>query len=201
MDPRSLQTHFTLQTLLYAAALASGGGRSLLCSMGLREDQIDRFRTLNLEQAGLLSSFVHAKLIRLSFDPVAVDAALRTLERRQQECQLILALIKGGAPRPLMNQLFGMSVAEFSSLRKAHNLDDPGGRPRKPPESIQQDIWLAWQDNAHLPGAERYLAVHRATGTEIRVIVGQIREWSATHGRKPPPGHRLRPSMATDARR
>jgi hypothetical protein len=176
---------YTLQTVLFIARLAHNGQTPLLKAMGLRDDQIDRFRALRLEDAWDLVRHIRGPLTAIHFDSAAIDAALLSCERRRAENDELDALINAGAPLPLMHAWYGLTSNDYTQRRKALGLagDDGAGRPPKPSDDVQADIWHAWNRHRQLKVPARLLSVHAdLTNTHpniemsIRIIMAVLRD-------------------------
>ncbi len=171
----------SLQTLLYIARLSAFEDYGSAIKLGLRPDQIDAIRALSVQDLHELALSIQVHAITIQISPESVDTALRILKSRDDERELILAMIRAGAQFRMMNALFGFSNLCFSNYRKLLDLSNEGiGRPEILNDTDQKAIWSAWLKHEHLGEKERYLAVHQETHVPLRNIWLLIQDWETT---------------------
>jgi len=177
----SYRAEHTLQTVLYIARLCALEEFGSAIQLGLRPDQIETIRSLSILDLQELALSIRAHAVTVRIAPEPFDAALRIVQSRSDERELIFAMIRAGAHSRMMNALFGLNTLCFSNYRKVLELSDEGiGRPEIPTEHAQKSIWSAWIEFDGLSDKQRYLAVHRETGIPLRNIWSLIHEWEKT---------------------
>lgn len=184
MTPHDVQRDFALQVLLQAIRLTHSGRRKAAIELGFRPDQLDRLVRLPVESLVELAACAKTKLIALAVDAEALNAAFIVLDRRRKENALKDQLILAGASYTVMHELFAFDTVDYAEARKRLGLSEhAGGRPARPEPACHGRIWALWQrETGSVP--ERLLAIHRATGVEIRAIWRLIVAWDAG---EPPP--------------
>jgi len=190
MDKQAtFHANHNLQTLLYVSNLAIAGERPLLLSMGLRDDQIEVFRNLSIDDAWTLASNAHTHLATIRFEADLVDVALKNAQRKRLEATLIDELIRAGASGSLMLELFGLLPRDYAQRRSVLGFDEGEGvgRPAKPSDDKQAEIWTSWQSHRDCPRPERYLAVHRDSRIPVRVIHAVVSYWEESNRPEPRP--------------
>ena len=112
---------------------------------------------------------------RADFERFCADRGDARLAGWLADCRA-LPLIKAGASQQLARRLFGVNVHRYIALREWMGVKGRGvGRPASLDGQTAAEVLLAWQRREGMEEAERYLAVHRATGTPIRDIEAALR--------------------------
>jgi Protein of unknown function (DUF2857) len=182
-NPQNSQTHseYMLQTLFYIGRLINEGDYSQVISLGLTQEQAQRIGTMSLEGLHELALSMRTHMLKIAFDAKILDTAFDIHQRRSQERQEALAMIKAGASFPVMSQLYGINKPEFVQLRRQLNLSAQDiGRYELPDMATQRLIWSTWLLNEVLDDKQRLLAVHQATHVKIRAIWALLNEWKST---------------------
>lgn len=171
-----VQADLALQVLIYAARLTDGLSDHA-ARFGIKRDQLDRLRAIPFGELPEFVQCLRNNTIMIQFDPASLDSAFMSHQRRSTERELRDELIRAGASYPTMSELFGLDNPTFTSLRKQFDLPESIGRPKRPEEERQMEIWKAWQASGTDNPALRLLEMHRITGVEVRVIASLIKSW------------------------
>ncbi|EGV32642.1 hypothetical protein ThidrDRAFT_1127 [Thiorhodococcus drewsii AZ1] len=116
----------------------------------------------------------HFIALRIDFDQAQSQIAIRRVSEQRRLRQTQQALLRAGAPRQLMIEIYGWTATYYCEQRKFLGLEDDlpkGGRPRTPTSEEEDQILLCWDQYADRPLGERYLETAQA----VRVSVRQIR--------------------------
>jgi hypothetical protein len=176
-----IHADYMLQTLFYIVRLVNEGDYSQVINLGLTQDQAKRIGSMSLEGLHELALSMRTNMLKIAFDAQVLDTAFAIHNRRTQERQVIIDMVKARASFPVMAQLTGISKAEFTQLRRQLNLSEHDiGRYELPDESTQRLIWSTWKHYDSLDDKHRLLAVHQATGVKIRAIWALLTEWNST---------------------
>jgi hypothetical protein len=133
--------------------------------------------TQEIQQMALIAK---ARFVTIQFDSEALDVAITLCHQRVAQQQLIIALLRAGASKPIMNQLFGLTSLETTELRRFIVLPRADGRPTIPDDQQQADLWHSWQKiRQHVTELPLLLLeLHEKTGLKINAIWPLVQAWS-----------------------
>lgn len=172
---------FTLHAFLYIARLLAEQRDQEILQLGLRPEQTEAIRTMTAGDIHEMSLNIRGHFLEVRLDPAAFDAALAMLERRKNDEDLNMALIRAGARYEMMHHFCGMTTDEYARHRRNLDLADGRGRPQIPDEKTQALIWQCWLDSVHETDLKRrYLKVHEQTKVPVGTIWKLIDEWDET---------------------
>lgn len=112
--------------------------------------------------------------LRIDIDHPQARVAITRLLEQQGLLETQQALLRAGAPRRLMGELYGWTASFYCQQRKFLALDAEfprGGRPLNPPLEAEDSLLAHWDRRTDLPLAERYLDTARALGVSVRQVV------------------------------
>lgn len=131
--------------------------------------------------------------LRIDIDQAQSQIAIRRVMEQQCLRETQQALLRAGAPRQLMIEIYGWTATYYCEQRKFLGIEEDlpkGGRPRTPTVEDEEQILLCWDHYADRSLGERYLATVQAT----QVTVRQVRQVVAQRGR--PDDEARRPHLA-----
>lgn len=173
-------SEFTLNLLILITRMAAQGDYPAMRQLGIRHDQIDKLQSLSTQEIQQMAMVSKARFVSIQVDPEALDAVIALGHKRVQHSNLINALLKAGASKTMMNQLFGMTSSQITDLRRFIALPKSDGRPAKPTGQQQDSLWQAWQEIRHdkADATQQLLVLHDKTGLKINVIWLLLQAWS-----------------------
>jgi hypothetical protein len=125
----------------------------------------------------------HFIALRIEIDEAQSQIAIQRVSEQQRLRQIQQALLRAGAPRQLMIELYGWTATYYCEQRKFLGLEGDlpkGGRPRAPTQEEEDQILLCWDQHADRPLGERYLETAHAA----QVAVRQVRRTVERRGRQ-----------------
>lgn len=172
-------SEFTLNLLILVTRMAAEGDYQAMEELGLRYDQVDKLQALSTQQMQEMALISKANFVSIQFDAEALDIAIKLGLQRVEHRNLIVALLRAGATKPIMQQLFGLTYLETAGLRRFMALPKADGRPPIPTEQQENDLWRAWQNIRQRPAelASQLLQLHELTGIKVNVIWPLILSW------------------------
>lgn len=171
---------FSLHTLLFVVRAATNGDIKTPLKLGLRESQIHELLTLNSQELHDMASMSKANFLNISFDPDALDIALRHNALKSRRREQIGQLLAAGASFPVMSYLYGLTTEDIANYRKIMNLAKNEGRPATPSEDEQARIWEIMKPISSFDDdciTELLLQAHRETGIKISAIWQLLKQW------------------------
>lgn len=115
----------------------------------------------------------HFITLRIDIDQAQSRIAVQRVTEQQRLRQTQQALLRAGAPRQLMIELYGWTATYYCEQRKFLGLEDDlpkGGRPRTPTVEEEDQILLCWDQSADRSSGERYLETARAAQVTVRQV-------------------------------
>ena len=143
-------------------------------ALGFNWEQIRFLEGLQSRDLHYLFNFAeHFIALRIDIDPAQAQIAIQRVIEQQRLRATQQALLRVGAPRQLMIELFGWTASYYCDQRKFLGLAEDlpkGGRPRTPTPEEEEHILLCWEQYADQPLAERYLETARVAQVTVRQI-------------------------------
>lgn len=143
-------------------------------ALGFSWEQIRFLESLQSRDLHYLFNFAeHFIALRIDIDPAQAQIAIQRVIEQQRLRATQQALLRVGAPRQLMIELFGWTASYYCDQRKFLGLAEDlpkGGRPRTPTPEEEEHILLCWEQYADQPLAERYLETARVAQVTVRQI-------------------------------
>ena len=182
LDPQHT-SEFTLNLLILITRLAAKGDYPTMQKLGIRADQIDKLQALSTQEIQQMALITKTRFVSIQFDADALDMAINLGSHRVERRNVIYALLKGGATKPILHKLFGLSSLEMANLRRFMSLPKADGRPPVPTEQQEHDLWHAWQQvrTQETDLAKQLLELHEKTGIKVNVIWPLLQDWSTNH--------------------
>ncbi len=181
------QSEFTMNLLMLIVKVALQGGYELIKNLGIHSDQVDALRSLNTHELQQIALIAKTNFITLKVDTKALESAITISQQRSHEHQLVLDLLRGGASRRVMRQLFGITSKEVTDMRNFLNIRDiENGRPALLNDQEQHTLWHDWlelRDAIDYSLAEILLTLHQRTHIKINSIWPFLETWSDNHKR------------------
>jgi len=179
MNPQH-QSEFTLNLLLLITRMAAQGDYPTIRQLGIRHDQIDKLQALSTQEIQQMALIAKARFVSIQFDSEALDVAISLGHQRVAQQHLIIALLRAGASKPIMNQLFGLTSLESTELRRFIALPKADGRPTIPNDQQQVDLWHSWQKiRQHVTELPlQLLELHQKSGIKVNAIWPLVQTWS-----------------------
>ncbi|MBK1719717.1 STY4526/YPO1902 family pathogenicity island replication protein [Thiocystis violacea] len=144
----------------------------------------------------------HFIALRIDIDQAQSRIAIQRVAEQQRLRETQQALLRAGAPRQLMIEIYGWNATYYCAQRKFLGLADDlpkGGRPRTPTPEEEDRILRDWDRSADRSSGERYLE----TARRAQVTVRQVCQALERHARAAEPTylpHRSPPGTALAAR-
>lgn len=185
MNVEQSQAEFTMNLLMLIVKVALQGGYELIKNLGIQSDQVDALRSLSTHELQQIALIAKTNFISIHVDASALKSAISIGQQRSHEHQLILDLLRGGASRRVMHQLFGITSKEVTEMRNFLNIREiDNGRPTLLNDQEQQTLWHDWlelREVADYSLAEILLLLHQRTQIKINSIWPFLESWSDTH--------------------
>ncbi|NEX19881.1 DUF2857 family protein [Thiorhodococcus mannitoliphagus] len=111
--------------------------------------------------------------LRIDIDQAQSQIAIARVAEQQRLRETQQALLRAGAPRQLMIELFGWTATYYRDQRRFLGLDGDlpkGGRPRTPTPEEEDQILLCWEQSADRSLPERYLETAQAVQVSVRQV-------------------------------
>ena len=115
--------------------------------------------------------------LRVEIDQAQSRIAIQRVTEQQRLRQTQQALLRAGAPRQLMIEIYGWTATYYCEQRKFLGLEDDlpqGGRPRTPSLDEEEQILRCWEQFADRPLGDRYLETAQATRVTVRQVRGAL---------------------------
>lgn len=179
-------SELTLNLLILVTKMAAQGDFPTMRKLGIRHDQLDKLQALSTQEIQQIALITKAKFVSIQFDADALDMAINIGHHRVGERNAIIALLKAGATRPIMHQLFGLTQSETANLRRFLALPKADGRPPVPTEQQETALWHVWQQIRHKERemSLQLLYLHEKTGIKANVIWPLLQDWSLGYAEK-----------------
>lgn len=179
-------SELTLNLLMLVTKIAAQGDFGTMQKLGIRYDQLDKLQALSTQEIQQMALITKAKFVSIQFDAEALDMAINIGNQRVGERNSIIALLKAGATRPMMQQLFGLTRTETVNLRKFLGLSNVDGRPSAPTEQQETALWHVWQQIRHQERemCQQLLTMHEKSGIKANIIWPLLQDWSIRHPKK-----------------
>ena len=179
-------SEFTLNLLILITRMAAQGDYPAMQQLGIRHDQIDKLQSLSTQEIQQMAMISKARFVSIQVDPDALDSAIALGHKRVAQHNLIIAMLKAGASKTMMTQLFGMTSTQTTDLRRFIALSKSDGRPAAPTDQQQDSLWAIWQQLRHDPIGipEQLLVLHEKTGLRIDAIWPLLQAWSQAAAEK-----------------
>jgi hypothetical protein len=173
-------SEFTLNLLILITRMAAQGDYPAMRQLGIRYDQVDKLQSLSTQEIQQMAMVSKARFVSIQVDPDALDTAIALGHKRVAQHNLIIAMLKAGASKTMMTQLFGMTSTQTTDLRRFIALPKSDGRPAIPNEQQQASLWQAWQQLCHdeIDITGQLLDLHEKTGLRINAIWPLMQAWS-----------------------
>lgn len=186
MESPHHHSEFTLNLLILVTKMAAQGDFPTMRKLGIRHDQLHKLQALSTQDIQQMALITKTKFVSIQFDADALDIAINIGHNRVGERNTWIALLRAGATRPIMQQLFGLTASETSNLRNFLALPKADGRPPVPTEQQETDLWHAWQqmDHQQCSMSSQLLDLHEKTGIKVNVIWPLLQEWSLKPAKK-----------------
>ena len=163
--------------LRYSAQQLAEDDLKALLEFGFSIEEIQAIEALTLKQLNHLSQ-LNGHFLDVSVNHQRFARALKHIHREAEGEALQDEMIRLRAPTAMMRALFGMTPLQYANRRKLLGLSGVGvGRPALPSEDTERMIWQAWQQQAQLSDAERYLATARVTQLPLSVVWTVVHAW------------------------
>ncbi len=185
MEPQH-HSEFTLNLLILITRMAAQGDYSTMLNLGIRHDQVDKLQALSTQEIQQMALITKTRFVSIQFDADALDMAITLGHHRVEQRNVIIALLKGGATKPILQQLFGLTSLETANLRRFMALPKADGRPPVPTEQQESDLWQVWQQIRYQETelSLQLLDLHEKTGIKVNVIWPLLQDWSLNHAEK-----------------
>lgn len=155
------------------------GDLTAALDLGFTVDEIRSMESLTLKDLSYLSR-LSAHFLRLEVDHDTCQAMLRRVHEESASEALQDAMLRQGAPRNLMQELFGWSALQHAARRKLLGIQSTPGRPPQPTEQQEHEVWEHWHRLTDIPLPERYLETAQSADVSIATICKLLQLWETT---------------------
>ncbi|AHK79086.1 hypothetical protein M911_07870 [Ectothiorhodospira haloalkaliphila] len=162
--------------LRFALQRVQDGDLGAALELGFTLEEIRGMEQLTLKDLSHLSR-LSGHFLRMQVDHDTYRTMLNRVREEAHSEALQDALLQAGAPRSLMADLFGWGALQYAQRRKLLGVQSPCGRPGKPTEAQEQNIWDLWQAHQHHPLAQRYLETAQAAQVSVGMVVHLLQAW------------------------
>ena len=186
-----MSTHADLSfhVLRYALQRVHDGDLSAALDLGFTIDEIRSMEALTLNDLEHLSR-LSAHFLRVQVDHDTYRAMIHRVTEEAESKDTQDALLRAGAPRSLMAEMYGWSALQYAHRRRLLGITSTPGRPPQPTETEEADVWRHWRIHGQEPLAQRYLLAAAAAGVTVAVVHSLVRLWEQAGFN---PGHPLHP--------
>jgi hypothetical protein len=183
-----MSTHADLSfhVLRYALQRVHEGDLSAALDLGFTVDEIRSMEGLTLKALGHLSR-LSAHFLRVEVDHDTYSAMIHHVTRESESEGTQDALLRAGAPRSLMAEMYGWTALQYAHRRRVLGIRGTSGRPPQPTESEEAAVWRHWRLSGTAPLAQRYLHTSSAAGVTVATVHNLVQSWERS-GLVPAPG-------------
>jgi|GEM_PF-2283826 len=171
----SMHADLSFHILRYALQRVHDGDLAAALDLGFTVDEIRSMELLTLNDLEHLSR-LSAHFLRVHVDHDTYRAMIQRVTQEAESKDTQDALLRAGAPRSLMAELYGWSALQYAHRRRLLGIASTPGRPPQPTESEEVAVWHHWQSHGQAPMAQRYLQTARAAGVTVAVTRSIVRE-------------------------
>jgi len=165
--PADVILHFVIERI-------HEGHFDAVLALGFSWEQIRFLESLPGRDLHYLFNFAeHFIALQIDLDAAQARIAIQRVTEQQRLRETQQALLRAGAPRQLMIELYGWTATYYCDQRKFLGLDEDmprGGRPQNPSPDAEDQILLQWEQHAERPLDERYLETARAVSVTVRQV-------------------------------
>ncbi|MCG5495520.1 STY4526/YPO1902 family pathogenicity island replication protein [Ectothiorhodospira variabilis] len=176
-------TDISFQVLRYAMEQVQNGDLNAAMDLGFTIEEIRDLEGLSMKEACRLGR-LGGHFLRVQIDRKSYRALLQRVREDQASETLQDELLKQGAPRALMSELYGWSPSDYAHRRKILNLTKSCGRPPEATPDQEIKAWNAWCTRNQLPLPERYLIAAQAASISIATLCHLLTEWAQTNSNR-----------------
>ena len=185
----SIHTDLSFHVLRYALQRVNDGDLSAALDLGFTVDEIRAMEVLTLNDLEHLSQ-LSAHFLRVHVDHDTYRAMINRVTEEAESKGTQNDLLRAGAPRSLMAEMFGWSALQYAHRRRLLGITSTPGRPPQLTESDETAVWRHWRLHGQAPLAQRYLQAATAVGVTVAAVHSLVRSWEQMDFN---PGCRSRP--------
>lgn len=172
-------TDLSFQVLRYAMEQVQNGDLNAAMDLGFTMDEIRDLEGLSMKEACRLGR-LGGHFLRVQIDRKTYRALLQRVREDQASEAVQDDLLKQGAPRALMSELYGWSAVHYAQRRKLLELNKGCGRPLAATQEQEATAWSTWRAQSQLPLPERYLKTAQTAGIGIATLCQLLNGWIDT---------------------
>ena len=172
----SMHGDLSFHVLRYALERVHEGDLSAALDLGFTIEEIRSMEGLTLKALAHLSR-LSARFLRIEVDHQTYQAMLNRVSEAIESESLQDALLRAGAPRVLMSELFGWSALQCAQRRRVLAIVGTPGRPPLASEEEEARVWRLWSQHRSMPLAERYLKTAAAAEVTVATVYSLVRSW------------------------
>ncbi len=172
----SAHTDLAFHVLRYALQRVHDGDLSAALDLGFTVAEIRSMEALTLNDLEHLSR-LSAHFLRIQVDHEIYRAMIHRVTEEAESKDTQDALLRAGAPRSLMAEMYGWSALQYAHRRRLLGITSTPGRPPQPTESEETAVWHHWRSHGQAPLAQRYLQAATAAGVTVSVVHSLVRSW------------------------
>ena len=172
----SMHADLSFHVLRYALQRVHDGDLSAALDLGFTIDEIRSMEALTLNDLEHLSR-LSAHFLRIQVDHDIYRAMIHRVSEEAESKDTQDALVRAGAPRSLMAEMYGWSSLQYAHRRRLLGVTSTPGRPPQPTESEETALWRHWRLHGQAPLAQRYLQAATAAGVTVAAAHSLVRSW------------------------
>ena len=172
----SAPTDLAFHVLRYALQRVHDGDLSAALDLGFTVAEIRSMEALTLNDLEHLSR-LSAHFLRVQVDHDTYRAMIHRVTEEAESKDTQDALLRAGAPRSLMAELYGWSPLQYAHRRRLLGITSTPGRPPQPSESEETAVWRHWRLHGQSPLAQRYLQAAATAGVTVAAVHTLVRSW------------------------
>jgi len=172
----SMHADLSFHVLRYALQRVHDGDLSAALDLGFTIDEIRSMEALTLNDLEHLSR-LSAHFLRVQVDHDIYRAMIHRVTEEAQSKDTQDALLRAGAPRSLMAEMYGWSSLQYAHRRRLLGITSTPGRPPQPTERRDGGVAplaIAWPGAAGtaLPASRHGCGRHGGGSPQPRAVVG-----------------------------
>lgn len=176
-----MSTHADLSfhVLRYALQRVHEGDLSAALDLGFTVDEIHSMEALTSKDFEHLSR-LSAHFLRVQVDHETYRAMIDRVNEESRAKEAQDALLRAGAPRRLINEMYGWSALQYAHRRRLLGIKSTPGRPPNLAEGDEMTVWRLWQELGEATLPQRYLQVAVTAGVTVAAVHNLVRSWEQT---------------------
>jgi hypothetical protein len=150
----------------------------------LSPKEIIKLRSLSYIDIVHLTNTLGNNIVKVSVNTRMLEMAIHQRQKSHKRQTLIEELVKAGASKLYMKEVYLLPPKKYKFLRNAYQLEKAFGRPRLLSDEEALAVYNLWLKHSPLPEGEAYLEIYKEINSisekqiNIRNIVKAVQEFS-----------------------